>query len=252
VLITVEVDRSIATATMNRPPVNAINDDWLTAFHQVLDELDSRDDWTLLHIRSGLKVFSAGADLTHLRANFAERPNKQAEFGRRLQWLLSRIESLPGITLADMAGGAFGGGLELGLACDLRVTATSAALGLPEVALGLIPGGGGTQRLTRLCGRGTALRMILGGERISGTEALRIGLVQWCFSPVEYSGEVDALTRRLSQMPRHAAQAAKACIAAAESASQQGYEFEIDAVRRLLGDDRTRTLVQVFLDGRKG
>ena len=249
-MITVEIQNSIAALTLKRAPVNAINEEWLTSFHAALDGLAARDDWTLLHIRSGLKLFSAGADLTQIKENFTETPDRQAEFGRRLQSLMARVEALSCLTLADMAGAAFGGGLELALACDLRVTTTDAVLGLPEVALGLIPGGGGTQRLTRLCGRGTALRIILGAERIGGAEALRIGLAQWCFAPADHPREVEALTSRLAQMPRHAVQAAKVCIAASVIAPQQGYEAEVDAVRRLLGDDRTRKLVQAFLNSR--
>jgi enoyl-CoA hydratase/carnithine racemase len=94
------------------------------------------------------------------------------------------------------------------------------------------------------------LRIILGAERIDGAEALRIGLVQWCFSPPHYLREVEELTKRLAQMPPHAVQAAKGCITASASIPQQGYEAEVEAVRGLLGDERTRTLVQAFLSNR--
>lgn len=106
-MITVEVENSIAALTLKRAPVNAINDEWLASFHAALDGLAARDDWTLLHIRSGLKLFSAGADLAQIQQNFMETPDRQAEFGRRLQSLMARVRGAP----LSYAGGHGGGGL---------------------------------------------------------------------------------------------------------------------------------------------
>ncbi|MGI4801063.1 MAG: enoyl-CoA hydratase/isomerase family protein, partial [Janthinobacterium lividum] len=177
--IEVNVDAGIAILALGRAPVNAMDDAFVAEFHHILDGLAARRDWSVLHLRSTLKAFSAGADLKQLRENFTLDPAVQAEVGTRYQALFRRIEALDAVTLAEIGGAALGGGLELALACDLRVTADEARLGLPEVGLGLIPGAGGTQRLTLLCGRSQALRLILGATVINGQEAYRIGLVQW-------------------------------------------------------------------------
>jgi enoyl-CoA hydratase len=238
---------SVATVTLDRPPVNAINDAWVAAFHGALDVLGGRDDWSVLHIRSAIKVFCGGADLKQIRTNFDQPIDVQIEPGRRFQALFSRLEALPKVTLAEIGGMALGGGLELALACDLRIASTSAKLGLPEVGLGLIPGAGGTQRLTRLCGRPTSLRLILAGEIIDGAEAYRLGLVQWCVEPDNLPAEAARLATRYAAVPAHASSAAKAAITAAADPSVDGYATETESVRTCLQSALTRSLVSRFL-----
>ena len=116
-----------------------------------------------------------------------------------------------------------GGGLELALACDLRVAAVDARLGLPEVRLGLLPAAGGTQRLTRLCGQGTAKRLILGAELIDGAEALRLGLVQWTQPREQLARWSRELAARVADMPKAALGASKRCIAAAHDPACDGF-----------------------------
>jgi enoyl-CoA hydratase/carnithine racemase len=171
----------IATLTMSSPPVNALSEAWLAAFSREIAEIEARDDWKVLHLRSDQKVFCAGADVKEMRARFdaADGPDRTYAYVASIQRLYARIESLPQVTLAEIGGAALGGGFELALACDLRIAAVEAKLGLPEVKLGLIPGAGGTQRLTRLVGRGIANRLILGAEAVDGATAERLGLVQW-------------------------------------------------------------------------
>ena len=120
----------------------------------------------VLLIRSSLRIFSAGADLKLMRDCFAteDGPGRMIETVRRMQRLFDRIEALPQVVVAEIGGAAHGGGFELALACDLRVAAESARLGLPEARLGLLPGAGGTQRLSRLAGPGVARRLILMAE----------------------------------------------------------------------------------------
>ena len=233
--------------TLGRAPVNAMNDAWMELFHAHLDTLEAREDWSVLHIRSALGVFSAGADLAQLRANFDQPPDVQAQVGRRYQDLFGRIEGLGAVTLAEIGGAALGGGLELALACDLRIAASEAKLGLPEVGLGLIPGAGGTQRLTLLCGRAQATRLILGAAVIGAEEAERIGMVHWAVPAAELPGRAAAIARDSAKLPRHAVAAAKICIATAASMSPEGAETEVQQVRRLLADPATRSLVQAFL-----
>ena len=245
--IYVSVEAGVATLTLGRAPVNAMNDAWIAEFHHSLDALAARQDWSLLHVRSALKAFSAGADLKQLRDNFALEPAVQAEVGLRYQALFRRIEELDAVTLAEIGGAAMGGGLELALACDLRVAAAEARLGLPEVGLGLIPGAGGTQRMTLLCGRPQALRLILGGAVIDGQEAHRIGLVQWVSPRAELAETASRIAQEYARLPRHAVAAAKACIAAAGGITRDGEAVEVAQARTLLGTPETRRLVANFL-----
>jgi enoyl-CoA hydratase/carnithine racemase len=244
------VTDQIATVTMNRPPVNAMSSDWVGEFHAMLDRLDERDDWVVLHVRSGVKVFSAGADLKEMRARFARPDGIDAMVHaiRDYQRLFARIEALPRVTLAEISGAAVGGGFELALVCDLRIAADDARVGLPEVAIGLLPGAGGTQRMTRLVGLPTALRLILGAEVISGTEAGRLGLAQWTCPQAELAATAAAIARRYAALPAHAIAAAKACVARAAPLAPDGFTAEVEQSRGLLQSPITTGLIERFLN----
>ena len=172
---------AVTTLTLNHPPVNAISEEWVRAFEAKLDNLARGPRFTVLHIRSEQKVFCAGADLKEVQARMeaADGPDQMYSYVAGIQRLYARIERLPQVTLAEIGGAAMGGGFELALACDLRIAANEAKIGLPEVRLGLIPGAGGTQRLTRLCGPALASRLILGAEILDGTAASELGVVHW-------------------------------------------------------------------------
>jgi enoyl-CoA hydratase len=238
---------SIAVVGLDRPPVNAMNDEWIERFNALLDTLLGNADCSVVLFRSNLKLFSAGADLAQLRARFDDPSHLQAEVGRRYQNLFARIETLPKATIAEIGGAAYGGGLELALSCDFRFAAINSKLGFPEIGLGLIPGAGGTQRLTSLCGRANTSRMILATETIDGNEAARIGLVQWAVPAESLAEAAMDYAKRLAALPAHAIAAAKSCIAAAIQASQVGFNLEVEQVRSLLDDERTRMLVRAFL-----
>lgn len=249
-MLDLRVADGIATITMANAPVNAMSDAWVAAFHTHLDVLDRRDDWAVLHIRSALKIFCAGAELKEMRTRFhaADGIEEQLKVIRGYQLLYDRIEALPRVTMAEINGAALGGGFELALACDLRVAAHEAKIGLPELRLGLLPGAGGTQRMTRLAGRPTALRMILGAEQVGGAEAERLGLVQWSFPLAELQDKTAEIARRYAVLPAHAAAAAKACITAAATPGEGGYQEEMRQTRGLLNTEATRALVGAFLD----
>ena len=246
-MIELHVDGAVAKVTLCRAPVNAMSDEWVARFHTLLDELERRDDWSVLHLRSAQKIFSAGADLKQIDDNFSRPIEQQLDVGRAYQKLFARIQDIGAITLAEIGGTALGGGLELALACDLRIASSRAKLGLPEVTLGLIPGAGGTQRLTWLCGRAIASRLILGGELIGGEEAQRLGLVQWCVEPAQIEAEAAQIASRYAAMPRHAAMGAKSAIAAALDPSINGFERETEVVRSCFESANTRALVSSFL-----
>jgi enoyl-CoA hydratase len=187
----VRVEDRVATIVVNRPEKrNALN---AVVRRELVEALDAlRDDpevRVVVITGAGEKAFIAGADI----GEFAERTpleQRAAMEGRRL---FEEIANFPRPTIAMINGFALGGGCEVALACDLRIAARSARLGQPEVKLGILPGGGGTQRLPRLVGLGRALRLIMTGEMISAEEAERIGLVDEVVDDTDLARRTAAL-----------------------------------------------------------
>lgn len=249
-MLDLEISEKIATVTLKRPPVNAINNEWLDGFHCVLDALQPRSDWSVLHIRSAQKVFCAGADLAQVSAHFnnTDGPDRMVADIERFHTLFNRIEALPQITLAEIGGAALGGGLELALACDLRIAAVEAQLGLPEARLGLIPGAGGTQRLTWLCGKGVASRLILGGELIDGKTACELGIVQWAVPRAALPERAAQIAANVAALAPAALAASKSCVAAAGDTRRNGFREELEATRQMMQDPETRKRVSLFLN----
>jgi enoyl-CoA hydratase len=165
----------LALVTLDRPEVlNALNFELLREFGAILDELAVSDARALLVTGAGDRAFCAGADIKELMGRSLRARRDGAAFG---QAIFSKLDALAMPSIALINGYAFGGGLELALACTFRVAARGAKLGLPEIKLGLIPGYGGTQRLPRLIGEARALEIILTGRFVDAEEAERIGLV---------------------------------------------------------------------------
>jgi enoyl-CoA hydratase len=242
----------VVIATLARPPVNALDGELIARLDSVVDQVTADPEIAVLHIRSDQTSFCAGADLALMRSCFATSEGRDAmvDVVRSMQRLFMRLETAAVVTLAEIGGAAIGGGLELALACDLRVAAVDAILGLPEVRLGLIPAAGGTQRLTRLCGRGTAKRLILGAELIDGAEALRLGIVQWVRPREQLAGWTRELATRLSRMPRAALVVSKRCIEAEGDPLRDGFAEEITATRSLYDNPETAAKVSEFLNQR--
>lgn len=236
---------TLAVATLARAPVNAIDEEWLARLEGIFDRLADR---SVLLVRSREKAFCAGADLELMRSRFDSEAGRRrmVEFVREVQRVLARLERLPLVTLAEIGGPALGGGLELALACDLRIAAEDARLGLPEPRLGLIPGAGGTQRLPRIAGEAVARRLILGAEVITGAQALQLGIVQWAVPATDLSNRALSIARDIAALPAAALAEAKACIGAAD-----GYERELEATLRLLRRDETQSRVRAFLEKRR-
>ena len=245
------VSGQIAALTMSSPPVNALSQAWVAGLAREIDTLAARRDWKVLHLRSDQKAFCAGADLKEMRARFdaADGPERTYAYVASIQRLYARIESLPQVTLVEIGGAALGGGFELALACDLRIAAADVKLGLPEVKLGLVPGAGGTQRLTRLVGRGLANRLILGAETVDGVTAERLGLVQWVCSRAELAAYAAEIAGRIAALPAGALAAAKFCMTSAAIPGRGGYGDELEATRSLQSDAETRERVSAFVAG---
>jgi enoyl-CoA hydratase/carnithine racemase len=244
-MILLEREGPLAVATLSRAPVNAIDEGWLTRLDGVMGEAAVA---SVLLIRSDQKAFCAGADLELMRSRFgtAEGRKRMVAFVREIQRVLERLEGLPQVTIAEIGASALGGGLELALACDLRIAAEDARLGLPEPRLGLVPGAGGTQRLPRVAGVAVAKRLILGAEVISGAQAAALGVVHWAVPANELRERAQALARSIASLPAAALAEAKACIGA-----ERGYERELEATARLLAQDETQALVRAFLEKRR-
>lgn len=194
-LIQLNVENRWATITINRPDVrNALNAQVLQEMEAALDDVHRRSDVDgVIFTGAGEKAFAAGADIAQLR-------NKEAldALEPGMQDVYDKLAAFEKPTIAMINGVAAGGGCELALACDIRVASTKAKVGLPELNLGIIPGAGGTQRLTRLVGKGKAVEMILRGKLIVADEALRIGLVNDVAEPEVLEEKVREITADIS------------------------------------------------------
>jgi enoyl-CoA hydratase/carnithine racemase len=183
--------------TVNRPKVlNALNTptwkDLRTAFEAVRDDAAVRG---VILTGAGDKAFIAGADISELSRVTAFEAEESSRFG---QQVLDLIENLGKPVIAAINGFALGGGCETAMACSIRIAVDTAKFGQPEVALGLLPGGGGTQRLPRLVGKGRALQLILSGEMISAQEAYRIGLVNEVVSAADLIARAEAILKKIA------------------------------------------------------
>jgi enoyl-CoA hydratase/carnithine racemase len=250
-MIDLQISSRIATVTLDRPPANALNATWVERFHQILDELEQRDDWSVMHVRSALRLFCAGADIKEMREAFgtAGGSDRLAAMIPVYQQLFDRIEALPHITLAELNGAATGGGFELALACDLRIVADEARVGLPEVRIGLLAGAGGTQRLTRLCGRATAIRLLAGAEIVDGQTAVSLGLCQWSAPASELQARAQEIAERFAGHDPLASRLVKQCVNAAMGhQDRRGFELEHSGSQTLFASERTRALILSFLD----
>jgi enoyl-CoA hydratase len=243
------MEERVATITVSRPEKrNALSATVRREILDVLDELrDSTDVRVIIFTGAGDRAFIAGADI----AEFAQRTALQQRTimaGRRI---FDEIASYPKPTIAAVNGLALGGGCELAIACDVRVAARSASFGQPEIRLGLIPGGGGTQRLPRLVGTGRALQLILTGSIISADEAYRIGLVDVLVDDADLDGAASSLGRTMAQYSPVALQLAKAAVAASwQSGLEAGLALERELFIAAFGSDDGREGVRSFLDKR--
>ncbi len=229
----------IAEVTLNRPEIlNA--EDWAMAhdFHAVLDELEKSKEIRAVILTGAGRAFSSGIDLRQL-----SQGKLAIDWFRSFDRAMRRVEQLDALTVAKIRGYAIGGGLQIALACDLRVAAPDARLGLPAVMEALIPGMG-TYRLPRFIGLGRARRMVLTGELIGAEEGLRIGLLDWVV-PEEKLGEtVDSVIAGvLKGSPTAQAFSKKLVTDAFESGFDEAFEKYLDYQERSLrSEDHARAM----------
>lgn len=248
--LSLEIEDGVARVRIARPPVNAFNDTLIAELNDVLTQVEESDELSVLHVRSGLKVFSAGADLEQISDCLvtAEGRDSIIETVRDMQRVFARVEELGVVSIAEIGGAAVGGGLEFALACDLRIASQKAKLGLPEAGLGLIPAAGGTQRLARICGEAAARRLILGAELVDGNEAHRLGLVHWVVADAALEDKARSLAERIATIPPAALAACKRCIAARSDPQVDGFELELTETRRLHAGGEPAARIEKFLE----
>ena len=241
----------VATVTLNRPDVhNAMNDRMRRELVQCFGELVTNDDARVIVVTgAGERAFSAGADIREFVA--PQVPTRFREHRKRVDFR-EVMDRCPQPLIAAIRGYAFGGGLELALACDLRIAGEDARLGLTEIDLAIIPGGGGTQRLPRLVGRGRALHMILTGARIDAHEALRIGLVERVVPAAEVQSAARELATTLAAKAPVALRYAKeAVVKGLELPLADGLTIENDLATLLRTTEDRIEGAKAFLEKRK-
>ena len=249
--LTLEIRDRVAHLTVNRPEkLNALNSATLRELASVFESCAADPAVGVVILTgSGSKAFIAGADIAELSQQTPVAGRDYARFGQRL---FSRIESLGKPVLAAVNGYALGGGCEIALACTLRFASTNAKFGQPEVNLGLIPGYGGTQRLSRLVGRGKAQELILTGEMIDAAEAHRIGLVNQVFAPEELISKTEAVASTLlSRGPLAVRFAMEAIHLGLDMPLEQALDFEATLFSVLCSSDDMKEGTRAFLEKRK-
>ena len=246
--VELDIEAGVAVLSLSSPPANALSLALVENLERGIDEVLTEGATVLVFASRTPRFFAAGADLK-LLANASS--SEFSEYLVTLRSLIERIASLSQPTIAAIGGMALGGGLELALACTLRTASPQAGLGLPEVKLGLLPGAGGTQRLTRLIGRGPALDLLLTGRSVDGNEALALGLVDQLCSDDLLRETVD-LARLLAKQPKQAMEMIIRCVDAAGNGSfVDGMAFEQAAVEGLFDTPDAREGIKAFVEKRQ-
>jgi len=250
--VRVERDATLGWIVLTRPgQINAINDDIRQGVPQALELLDRDSQVRVILIRGeGERGFCAGADIKEKRAEESAIQVRQRM--ERSRWI-ETLDSVSKPVIAAIHGYCMGGGLELALGCDIRFAAQGAVFALPETGLGLIPGGGGTQRLARVVAPGLAMDLLLTGERLDATEALRVGLITRMASPdANWLDEVKALAQKIAAKPPAASAYAKqAARAALELDLKRGLDLELDLFALLAPTKDRREAAQAFAERRE-
>jgi enoyl-CoA hydratase/carnithine racemase len=251
-LISLTKREDVAVLTLARPPVNAINEPMLQELEEAYQRIRADETVRSVVVRSAQRFFSPGVDIAmiHSLITGSDTADSLLAFNRRLQRFYAMWAELGLVTIAAVEGTATGGGLEFALACDLRVASRDATVGLPEAKIGLLPGAGGTQRLTRIAGLAAATRMILTGELVSGAEAERLGIVHKAVERHDVEPQAFQWAGEVAALPRTTVAEIKRCLALAPS--EAGFAAEIDGTGRVLAAPDSHRLIERFLERHAG
>ena len=211
------VDRrsdGVAVVTLNSPKVNALSTALLSRLHEVARDLTANPAGAVV-VTGGDRLFAAGADISEFGG-----AEEATTIGAAFHAALNAVDAIPSFTIAAVSGYALGGGCELSMACDYRIASTKAVFGQPEILLGIIPGGGGTQRLPRLVGASRAKELMITGRQVKAEEALAIGLANEVVEPV-------ALMNRALEMATSIAAGATVATRLIKQAVDQGVETDL-------------------------
>ena len=244
--VRLEVDGGVGTIRLDRPPMNALSRAVQDELRSVADEASARDDVRAVIVYGGEKLFAAGADVKEMSSmTYSE----MAPVARSLSAGLGALAVVPKPTVAAVTGFALGGGLEVALSCDRRIAADNATLGVPEILLGIIPGGGGTQRLARLIGPARAKDMVYTGRFVRADEALAIGLVDELVPAADVYARAREYVEPFTRGPAMAYAAAKKAIDGGLDVDlRTGLDIESDQFAGLFATDDQRIGMASFVE----
>ncbi|WP_037140449.1 enoyl-CoA hydratase/isomerase family protein [Rhodococcoides fascians] len=239
----------VMVVTALRPPANALGIPLLDGLHEAMDAADASGDVKIMVIASAIPgFFAAGADIKHLSSIDAE---SFTAYGDKMRAVNDRLVAAPYVSIAAVDGLALGGGLELAMACTLRVSGVDGKFGLPEVKIGLIPGAGGTQRLPRLVGRGRALDIMLTARQVPADEAYRIGLVDRLTDGDAVEAALELATEmRGASLPAQLA-VVRTVDAAFDMTLADGAAYEVAQEQSLFEDGEAAEGITAFVEKRR-
>ena len=249
--ILVSKEHNIATITINRPSkLNALNRATIDELHRAFEEANTDSDVKVIILTgSGEKAFVAGADISEFADFDVKEGAKLAKMGQEL--VFDFIENLSTPVIAAVNGFALGGGLELAMACHFRIASDNAKMGLPEVSLGVIPGYGGTQRLSQLVGKGRAMELIMTAGMISAEQAALSGLVNHVTSMEDLLPMAQKIASKIMRNSPNAIAAAIKAVNANFKDGVNGYEVEVTEFGNCFGTDDFIEGTTAFLEKRK-
>ena len=237
----------VAVVTLNSPKVNALSTQLLARLKEIADDLTSNPAGAVV-LTGGDRLFAAGADISQFGG-----PDEAREIGGAFHAALNAFADIPSFTIAAVSGFALGGGCELSMACDYRIAGTKAVFGQPEILLGIIPGGGGTQRLPRLVGASRAKEMMITGRQVKSEEALRIGLADEVVEPEQLMPRALELAASVASGATQATRLIKQAVdRGIETDLASGLALELELFEDVFRTEDSRIGVKSFLENGPG
>lgn len=248
-LVLVErTDLSVFVLTLNSPKVNALSTAMLGRIHDVITDLTLVASGKPVIITGGDRLFAAGAEISEFGG-----PEEAGRIGAAFHRTLNAVAAYPGFVIAAVSGYALGGGCELAMACDYRIASTKAVFGQPEILLGIIPGGGGTQRLPRIVGASRAKEMMMTGRQVKADEALRIGLADEVVEPDQLMTRARELADSIATGATTASRIVKRVVdAGMDNTLENGLQLELEGFVEVFGTQDSQTGVKSFLENGPG